>query len=236
MRTVFLLHNETINIWTHLLGTLYFVVDMFMFIRGEAQLASLGDIFILFCYAACIICLFASTWFHIHCCQSCPKQWACALRYDQAGIMIVVLTMNLTSICLLFVGRHSALQPAYLVFALLAGVIAALPVTVSRLSQWSYPALTFFCLSSILPVVHFMAIATPAEVRLYVSPMLMFMPSLLIGAVIFFTRVPERHMPGRFDVFLHSHQIWHVLVFLGLQSAMEGIKRVHTLRTPKIYI
>ena len=37
----------------------------------------------------------------------------------------------------------------------------------------------------------------------------------LIGATIYALRIPERWYPGRFDVWLHSHQIFHIAVVLG---------------------
>ncbi|KAJ1410317.1 AdipoR/hemeolysin-III-related [Sesbania bispinosa] len=35
------------------------------------------------------------------------------------------------------------------------------------------------------------------------------------GAVFYITRIPERWMPGAFDIAGHSHQIFHVFVVLG---------------------
>lgn len=36
-----------------------------------------------------------------------------------------------------------------------------------------------------------------------------------LGAVIYVTRIPERWMPGKFDIAGHSHQLFHVLVVAG---------------------
>jgi adiponectin receptor len=35
------------------------------------------------------------------------------------------------------------------------------------------------------------------------------------GALVYATRVPERWMPGKFDIAGHSHQLFHVLVVAG---------------------
>jgi adiponectin receptor len=40
----------------------------------------------------------------------------------------------------------------------------------------------------------------------------------IIGALIYGTRIPERWMPGKFDLFFHSHQIFHVLVVMAAMS------------------
>jgi adiponectin receptor len=235
IRSVFMLHNETINIWTHLLAAIYFVVDLFMFVKSETQLASLENMFILFCYASCILCMSASTWYHTHCAQSCPNGFACLLKYDLAGILTVTLAMYLSNICLLFAGPNNRLQSLYLALTIIAAIITALPLTVSHLSAWSRYAVIFFVLTYILPLSHFMAIATPDEIRIFSTPQIILsLLFIFIGAIFYFTHFPERQAPGRFDLFLHSHQIWHVLAFLGYQSAIEGMKRVHKIRTHQI--
>ena len=37
----------------------------------------------------------------------------------------------------------------------------------------------------------------------------------LTGVTLFVIRVPERWYPGRFDLWLHSHNIFHVLIVVG---------------------
>ena len=49
--------------------------------------------------------------------------------------------------------------------------------------------------------------------------------SYLFAAVVFSLRVPEKWFPGRFDFWLHSHQIFHIFVVLGLLSALPGFAR-----------
>lgn len=40
-------------------------------------------------------------------------------------------------------------------------------------------------------------------------------PTLQLGALVYAMRVPERWLPGRFDLLLHSHQIFHLLIVLA---------------------
>lgn len=53
----------------------------------------------------------------------------------------------------------------------------------------------------------------------------------LIGAVLYIFRVPERLMPGRFDIFLNSHQLFHIccsvaaiLYHYGMLQIIEHFK------------
>lgn len=43
-----------------------------------------------------------------------------------------------------------------------------------------------------------------------------------MGANFYQAKVPERFAPGRFDVWGHSHQIFHVCVLLGAASHLTG--------------
>jgi len=40
----------------------------------------------------------------------------------------------------------------------------------------------------------------------------------LSAATVYATRVPERWFPGTFDIWMHSHQIFHLLVLAGAYS------------------
>lgn len=50
---------------------------------------------------------------------------------------------------------------------------------------------------------------------------LMKMTAILLVAVIFYAmRLPERFFPGTFDIFGHSHQIWHILIFISVLALL----------------
>ena len=46
--------------------------------------------------------------------------------------------------------------------------------------------------------------------------------SYIIGAILYILRFPEKVFPGKFDYFGASHQIFHVLVFVGAFSHFIG--------------
>ncbi|KAG5456722.1 MAG: hemolysin-III related-domain-containing protein, partial [Olpidium bornovanus] len=59
----------------------------------------------------------------------------------------------------------------------------------------------------------------------------------IVGALIYASRIPESLAPGRFDIWFHSHQIFHCCVgeqsfpaIFVLNSARRTRRRVHTLR------
>lgn len=56
----------------------------------------------------------------------------------------------------------------------------------------------------------------------------------IVGASLYASRIPERFFPGKCDLFLHSHQIFHVFVtaaalvhYYGINVLVEYVKSVH---------
>ena len=43
------------------------------------------------------------------------------------------------------------------------------------------------------------------------------------------SRVPERWAPGRFDLVLQSHQLWHLCVLAAIFAWYDGILRARAL-------
>ena len=52
----------------------------------------------------------------------------------------------------------------------------------------------------------------------------------LIGALIYATRVPECWSPGTFDVWLSSHQIFHILIVLAAAVHLYAIANLQIQR------
>lgn len=56
----------------------------------------------------------------------------------------------------------------------------------------------------------------------------------IVGASLYACRIPERFFPGKCDLFLHSHQIFHVLVtsaalvhYYGINVLVDHVKLAH---------
>lgn len=63
----------------------------------------------------------------------------------------------------------------------------------------------------------------------------------ILGASLYALRVPERFFPGKCDLFLHSHQIFHVLVTLAalvhyyaINVLVEHVKSVHSMKSNSV--
>uniref|UniRef100_A0A6I8MYI3 Progestin and adipoQ receptor family member 3 n=1 Tax=Ornithorhynchus anatinus TaxID=9258 RepID=A0A6I8MYI3_ORNAN len=94
LRSLFILSNETVNIWSHLLGFLLFftlgIYDMTSVLPSAG--ASREDFVIcsicLFCFQVCMLC---SVGYHLFCCHRSEKTSRRWMALDYAGISIGIL-------------------------------------------------------------------------------------------------------------------------------------------------
>ena len=71
-------------------------------------------------------------------------------------------------------------------------------------------------LSGIAPIIHKLILHYHEPEALYTTFYEVVMGIFyVLGALIYATRIPERWIPGRFDIAGHSHQLFHVLVVAG---------------------
>ncbi|XP_072352332.1 progestin and adipoQ receptor family member 3a isoform X4 [Scyliorhinus torazame] len=194
VRDLFILSNETVNIWSHLLGFFLFfslgIYDMTT-VLPEAN-ASRDDYVIysicLFCFQVCMLC---SVGYHLFCCHRSEKANRCWMALDYAGIAIGILGCYVPAVFYAF-----------------------------YCNEWySLRAFIFCCVSvyGFIPTIHWIwqngGMTTPIVQAFVPRVFVMY----LMGAVAFFlyiTKIPERYFPGQLNYLGSSHQCWHVLVVL----------------------
>lgn len=106
---------------------------------------------------------------------------------------------------------------AIVILSLATGVISLFP----RFNHPTYQPLragvfSGMALSGIVPCLHKAAFLHPEPIAYFTTAAELAMGLVyIIGAVVYATKVPEKWLPGRFDIIGHSHQILHVLVVVG---------------------
>ncbi|ORY96858.1 hemolysin-III related-domain-containing protein [Syncephalastrum racemosum] len=222
LKTVFQLHNETLNIWSHLLGFIFFAcLSVYGFHRHFPE-APLNDriIFMTFCIAA-LKCLFCSSVYHTFLCHSRHGIKSFTATLDYIGISILITASILVTEYYGFYCRPFA-QSRYMVFTTLVG---SLGVVMPFLKLWDtkqYRPLRIavflsMAFSSIVPVMHLILLnglhVTFVFFRLAAVSVTMY----ILGVVVYANRFPEKMFPGKFDFAgMTSHAIWHVFVCLGI--------------------
>ncbi|PIA13381.1 HlyIII-domain-containing protein [Coemansia reversa NRRL 1564] len=227
-------HNETGNIMTHLVGALVFLVLCFTVTRGlllEFTTIDWRDITTLYAFLlGAVGCMGLSTLFHTVTCHSHEVHIAYN-KCDYIGIVLLIVGSCVPMLCYMFY-CHPPLKTFYL--SLIFG-LGALTILVVVAPQFGTPecrplrATTFVALglSSVVPAIHScMMFGWDYTMNAVQIPyMLMMGATYIAGATIYGSRIPERWWPGRFDYWLHSHQIFHVLVVTAATFHYIGVTR-----------
>ncbi|CAN6296117.1 unnamed protein product [Urochloa humidicola] len=166
-----------------------------------------------------MFCLLMSSACHLLACHSEHASYV-FLRLDYAGITGLIVTSFYPLVYYTFL-CDPFYQTLYLGFITASGAAAVavslLPVFERPELRWARAGL-FACMgmSGLVPIVHKLIVFGDRPEALITTGYEMAMGACyLAGVVVYATRVPERWMPGRFDLAGHSHQLFHTLVIAG---------------------
>ncbi|KAJ2828740.1 hypothetical protein IWW50_001233 [Coemansia erecta] len=171
-----------------------------------------------------------STVYHTVTCHSHAVQRAYN-KCDYVGIVFLIVGSCVPVFCYMFY-CHPRLKLLYLALLFALGALTVTMVVAPRFAKPEFRPLraaTFVALglSGVVPGLHAMALFgweyTFNAVQL--PCMLLMGGTYIAGAVIYGARIPERWWPGRFDYWLHSHQIFHVFVVAAAAVHYIGVAR-----------
>ncbi|KAI9009840.1 hemolysin-III related-domain-containing protein [Gaertneriomyces semiglobifer] len=226
------IHNETANIFTHMIGAIGFIIlahTFYSFLTTSVESTTRGDLVVVgLFFLGAIACLGLSTVFHTCACHS-RKVAAIWLRGDYVGIVTLIMGSFVPSVYYGFFCNPN-LQILYLSVIVVFG-ITTICVTVSpkffapRYRLLRTGLFVSMAMTGVVPLSHALAKYGTLMTRHAIS-----MGSLLssgavyfMGAIVYATRIPERWAPGRFDIWGHSHQIFHVLVVTAAVIHYYGV-------------
>lgn len=246
LRSIFRIHTETVNIWTHLLGALLFLYfAIFYFVRGDyghvtengatlanstgSEVVPIGDkmVFLVF-FSASITCMTLSWLFHTMCCHSSEMSLFC-VKLDYCGIAILIVG---SFVPWLYFGFYCSFLTKFLYVSAVV-ILGLATVTICMWDRFSVPhwrplrAGLFLSLglSGIVPAAHYSLLegVVRAVTAGGVGWLLLMGAVFILGACLYAFRIPERFFPGKCDIIFHSHQIFHVCVVLGCYVEYRGI-------------
>ncbi|KAF9960355.1 hypothetical protein BGZ65_012448 [Modicella reniformis] len=236
-KSIFYVHNESGNIWTHLLGFFYFLsVGIYFFsgsnpyftnpisspVRNLPRIPADGYdklVFLVF-FLAVYKCLLMSSLWHTFAQIAHEGTMKCMACLDYVGISIliaasVVVTEYYGFYC------ESLFRNSYIIATTLFGVAGVVVPWLSWFDQKEtrWLRITFFvsmAASALLPVFHLMLIQGAGATLEWLFPLLKSMGSYVLGVFLYANQYPERLFPGRFDHIGSSHQLWHLCVLGGV--------------------
>ena len=228
LQQAFTLHNDVINFWTHFIPFLLYVV-WFIAIAVSSEDFFQAYHYPLFCFwaGACSYTLFSSL-AHLFACKSFLVRTVCFML-DYLGIAMYALGADISSLFYLSSASSTIYHYKEIILSVevIISVLATLLCSLTRFYWRDYRflirALSFVLPYSfaIGPYLHrgcgcwlYSTDCLPDTVYLYIY-------CLTFTSLLFFffvTKIPERFFPGSFDMFFHSHQIFH-LCAVALTSA-----------------
>lgn len=221
------LHNESVNIYSHLIGSILFAVLPIYVFRTEIppryKVATSADLAVCLIYFIGVaICFLLSATFHTIMNHS-PKVDKLGMQLDFQGVLLLMWG---AAVPLIYYGFYcdKKLQIAYWSLLSALAVICSIVTFQPRFSDpFLRPlrAATFgsFAFSSIIPVIHGIikyGWALQSQ-RMGLKWVLATLGLNTLGATAYAVKFPERWFKRTFDIFGASHQWLHIMViFAGL--------------------
>ncbi|KAF2687541.1 HlyIII-domain-containing protein [Lentithecium fluviatile CBS 122367] len=226
------LHNETVNIYTHLVGAVLALIGsgvIYSILSPRYESATKEDVLVFSCYfLGAIACLGMSATYH----TISNHSHAVAIwgnKLDYLGIVFLIWGSFIPVLYYAFQSElHLMRTYAAMITTLAAGTsIAATHPRFRSPALRPVRALMFVAmgLSAIFPVLHSINLYGVAHMRKSIGLDWVVLQGFLyiLGAGLYASRFPERIKPGRFDIWGSSHQIFHVLVVLAAASHLVGL-------------
>lgn len=235
-KSVFRIHTETGNIWTHLLGMIAFLgITAYFLSRPTLEIQWQEKAVFSAFFIGAIMCLGFSWVFHTvyNHSQRIGKLFN---KLDYCGIAF--LTMG-SFVPWLYYGFYCQMG-VKIIYMVLTFSLGTACIVVSLWDKFSEPrfralrAAVFiaFGLSGVIPAIHIVTtLGFWESVNKLSLGWLSLMAVLYItGAVIYAVRIPERLFPGKFDIWFQSHQIFHVFVIAAAFVHYHGITEIANYR------
>ncbi|XP_078394408.1 adiponectin receptor protein 1-like, partial [Cetorhinus maximus] len=207
-RSIFRLHTETGNIWTHLIGFLFFLIlgVIYMFRPNINFVAPVQEkvVFGMF-FLGAVLCLCFSWLFHTVYCHS-EKVSRTFSKLDYSGIALLIMG---SFVPWLYYSFYCSPQPrlVYLVIICVLGITAIVVSQWDRFATPQYRAVRAgvflgLGLSGLVPTLHFMIAEGFIKAATVGQMGWLFLMAILyiLGVALYAARIPERFFPGKCDI------------------------------------
>jgi adiponectin receptor len=242
LRSLFSIHNETGNVWTHVIGLLIYIgLTMYLFLHSSALGKPMDVIhwaIFLPYIAGSMICMLFSAAFHLFSGHYCEKTYQRMLLLDYFGITCLAMSSFLPP-CYLAFQCHPWVRLIYLGMISLIGSVGLVGPFCKFWGdeRFFWYRVAIYCsmgVCGLFPMIHAHMVIPNGTATKYIVGLAMMMFFYASGTLIYIAQFPERLFPGRFDVWLHSHQVWHVLVlcasgvhFVNCASMYVHLEEMH---------
>lgn len=233
------LHNETVNIYTHLIGAVVAVLTgaiLYRTLQPRYETASFEDVVVFGCFfGGAAACLGMSATFHTLANHS-PSVSRAYNKLDYLGIVFLIWGSFIPSLYYGFQERPDLIRVYWTMItsiALATAVVSLSPFFAGHKYR-TLRAIMFVAmgLSAVFPVLHGLKVYPVARLDELIGLRWMVLQGALyiLGAGLYAARIPERFRPGAFDIWGASHQIFHVLVLVAAMAHLIGLLKAFDYR------
>ncbi|KAF2644958.1 HlyIII-domain-containing protein [Massarina eburnea CBS 473.64] len=226
------LHNESVNIYTHLIGAVLALmggITLYVILGPRYSSATKEDVIVFSCYfLGAIACLGMSATFHTISNHS-HEVAVWGNKLDYLGIVFLIWGSFIPVLYYCFQSQPQLMKT----YAAMITTLAAGTSIVSTHPKFRTPALRPFRalmfvamgLSAVFPVIHAVRIFGLEHLRRSIGLDWVVLQGVLyiVGAAIYAARFPERTNPGKYDIWGSSHQIFHCLVVAAAAAHLVGL-------------
>lgn len=231
-RSIFRIHTETGNIWTHLLGCIFFIfLTSYFWSRPSVEVVWEKKLVFSAFFAGTILCLSFSSLFHCCCCHS-EKVGRIFAKLDYCGIALLIVGSFVPWLYYCFY-CHNSPRVVYLVCIFVLGILSIIVSMWDKFGQPQYRSLragvfVALGLSGVVPAAHYILWEGFYHAWNMAAMSYLFLMAFLyiFGAFLYAARIPECIWPGKFDYLFQSHQIFHVFVVAAAIVHFLGIVQV----------
>lgn len=217
--SVFKIHNETLNIWTHLIATIFYIALPFFYYNNEKVFEFFKHKIISFYLISIIICYLFSSFYHIFNCHS-RRISNLAFSLDIAGIILSLLAGVVSNQYFMFYFFPNARFFYNLFYVSLSLLI----LSINRMKNFTPGMLhkirTFLIVilfaTSYISYLHWTFVADIEEIIEMTPYMIVAFLPMFFGFAFYFSKFPESYFQNEtVDLYLQSHSLWHFLVVIS---------------------
>mmetsp|Transcript_9039 Transcript_9039/g.11546 ORF Transcript_9039/g.11546 Transcript_9039/m.11546 type:complete len:293 (+) Transcript_9039:88-966(+) len=218
--SLFYLHNETGNIWTHIFGAcLALKLTLTVSSGGGEALSDMvvssgsgtdfTDQLVLRVFLGAGVCAFIlSTVYHVGNCASSEERCSTLLWLDLNGIALLISGSFFPGIYFGF-ACFPLLRDLYLTIAATVLVAVFLAANCVKLQHYRVRMMVTGVLVGVGIALHWLLVVSEEAKTHLMTKLLMMLGLYAAGFGFYATHFPECLLPGSFDLILHSHQLWH---------------------------
>lgn len=216
MISIFKIHNETINIWTHFIGLLYFLNNLILNVNENAILVLYEII--------CVICFGISTIYHTYIPYS-QKSYILLLKLDLISIILNIVITNVI-VYHYWLWCYDDIKKVYNIISLLyLGIGFVILLNIDIIKRYNFILVYYFLYNFgiVISYYHIYMISNGNVNEIIKFKFIKPLQYFSIGFIIYTTKMPERIISQYFDIYGSSHQLWHIFSFMGSYYYHEEI-------------